>query len=298
MCSSSVSAFRKHEYVGDSYQQIYEWRGAVNAMEKVPSRRTTLLSQSFRFGPEIAAAASIVLRKLGAKHPLRGLPTIASHIARVKPEVILARSNAGVIANVLACLRCGIRCAVLGGTQELGAASRGCPAYQPRSACPGPGFAGFSHLERGDGSKCAARRRASPRPVNLVQGHGEDRMLAALGKCERQEQTAEVLCATAHRAKGRERNYMRLDGNFEASFLLASNWSCSGPRSESACRLNCTRTVLRTLALAICIRAVELYSALGMAGSSSAQQHRFLQETEPTNQQRSLAAPLRSEHHS
>ena len=39
-------------YVGDPYQQIYEWRGAVNAMDQVHTSHRCLLSQSFRFGPE------------------------------------------------------------------------------------------------------------------------------------------------------------------------------------------------------------------------------------------------------
>ncbi len=54
-------------YVGDPYQQIYEWRGAVNAMEAISSPHRVLLSRSFRFGPEIAAAATRVLRTLKAK---------------------------------------------------------------------------------------------------------------------------------------------------------------------------------------------------------------------------------------
>ena len=106
-------------YVGDPYQQIYAWRGAVNAMGAVPSRHHVLLSQSFRFGPEIAAAATVVLRRLGARDALRGSPVRVSHIARVRPQAILARSNSGVITNVPACLSQNVRCAVVGGTRDL-----------------------------------------------------------------------------------------------------------------------------------------------------------------------------------
>lgn len=106
-------------YVGDPFQQIYEWRGAVNAMEQVHTEHRCLLSQSFRFGPEIAAAATIVLRRLGAQQPLRGSEGVPSEIGRVRPNAILARSNAGVTANVLRCLHQGMRCAVVGGTKAL-----------------------------------------------------------------------------------------------------------------------------------------------------------------------------------
>ena len=61
-------------YVGDRYQQIYEWRGAVNAMEAIDTHSSVQLTQSFRFGPEIAAEASRLLFQLGESIPLRGNP--------------------------------------------------------------------------------------------------------------------------------------------------------------------------------------------------------------------------------
>ena len=54
-------------YVGDKYQQIYEWRGAINAMEKINGLDEVSLTQSFRFGSAIADAASEVLRTLGER---------------------------------------------------------------------------------------------------------------------------------------------------------------------------------------------------------------------------------------
>lgn len=62
-------------YVGDPYQQIYEWRGAINAMATIaaPERR---LTQSFIFGPQIAILASEILRVLGEKTPIRGKESI------------------------------------------------------------------------------------------------------------------------------------------------------------------------------------------------------------------------------
>jgi F-box protein, helicase, 18 len=37
-------------FVGDSHQQIYRFRGAVDAMKQVEAVQTLRLSQSFRFG--------------------------------------------------------------------------------------------------------------------------------------------------------------------------------------------------------------------------------------------------------
>ncbi|MBF0398070.1 MAG: ATP-dependent helicase [Desulfobacterales bacterium] len=47
--------------VGDPYQQIYSWRGAINAMENVISSDTKYLTNSFRFGNNIAELANTLL---------------------------------------------------------------------------------------------------------------------------------------------------------------------------------------------------------------------------------------------
>lgn len=209
-------------YVGDPYQQIYEWRGAVNAMEQVHTRHRCLLSQSFRFGPEIAAAATIVLQTLGAGEPLRGSPAIASHIGRVRPDVILARSNAGVMANVLRCLTKSLRCAVTGGTKDLERVLADVQRVKQEQPTQSPELAGFRSW------KDVMRFSTQPEGgglralVNLVQEHGEVRMLRALSTCELTEETAQVICSTAHRAKGREWNYVHLDRDFEAGFVRAA----------------------------------------------------------------------------
>ncbi|MDH2406059.1 UvrD-helicase domain-containing protein [Bradyrhizobium sp. SSUT18] len=53
-------------YVGDKYQQIYEWRGAVNAMEKIETQADPLR----RGGVEVPAQhsdneAAVCLRRKG-----------------------------------------------------------------------------------------------------------------------------------------------------------------------------------------------------------------------------------------
>ncbi|XP_065408604.1 F-box DNA helicase 1 isoform X2 [Chrysemys picta bellii] len=48
-------------FVGDPHQQIYTFRGAVNALFTVPHTHIFYLTQSFRFGPEIAYVGSTIL---------------------------------------------------------------------------------------------------------------------------------------------------------------------------------------------------------------------------------------------
>ena len=209
-------------FVGDPYQQIYEWRGAVNAMDRLRSRHRALLSQSFRFGPEIAAAATIVLKTLGAREPLLGSSNVKSDIGRVIPDAILARSNVGVITNVLKCLHNNVRCTVLGGTLDLQRLlgdvqriKRNVPAQMPELL----GFTTWKDVMSGSLQPEGEHLRAL---VNVVQEHGETRIIDALARCETDESSAQVVCSTAHKAKGREWNYVHLDSDFETRFHHAS----------------------------------------------------------------------------
>lgn len=212
-------------YVGDPYQQIYEWRGAVNAMEQVHTQHRALLSQSFRFGPEIAAAASIVLRNLGACEPLRGSADRVSHIARVRPDAILARTNAGVITNVLHCLGKGIRCGVVGGTHELERVLEDVQRIKQGAQARSAELLGFQSWRAVMSFSAQAEGESLKGLVNLVQEHGEDYMLRSLAGCERNEENAQVVCSTAHRAKGREWNHVHLNPDFESGFKRAGRLS-------------------------------------------------------------------------
>lgn len=89
-------------YVGDRHQSIYQWRGAVNAMQslKIPEVR---LTKSFRFGQEIADCANMILRNLlDETVPLIGNENISSTLSVVdEPDAFLVRTNAGAFQLAL-----------------------------------------------------------------------------------------------------------------------------------------------------------------------------------------------------
>ncbi|MGV0949169.1 MAG: UvrD-helicase domain-containing protein [Azonexus sp.] len=96
--------------VGDPYQQIYAWRGAVDALGKVEAK-TYYITQSFRFGTEVAGMANHILNAFfNETRPLVGLGapgTIAglgAHTPDGSPEpmgkyTFLARTNAFLFAE-------------------------------------------------------------------------------------------------------------------------------------------------------------------------------------------------------
>lgn len=89
--------------VGDPFQSIYSFRGAVNALEQFDGARH-YLTKSYRFGPEVAAAANAVLRQLGEQKLLEGYgaPSTVQHGAAPSGAyTFLARTNAGVIQKAI-----------------------------------------------------------------------------------------------------------------------------------------------------------------------------------------------------
>lgn len=88
--------------VGDTHQQIYGWRFAVNSLEKTDFE-PFILSRSFRFGAAIADLASRVLdwkKHLGtfAPFPIEGW---APAVQGGEEKAILARSNFGLLFNAI-----------------------------------------------------------------------------------------------------------------------------------------------------------------------------------------------------
>lgn len=91
--------------VGDKYQQLYEWRGANNALEKIDGTEC-YLTQSFRFGSNIAGIANILLKQLGCPQTLKGVNENHGNFSIVNSlpsdiNAIVCRSNLGVIESAL-----------------------------------------------------------------------------------------------------------------------------------------------------------------------------------------------------
>ena len=87
--------------VGDTHQQIYGWRNAVNSLEQA-DYPTHLLGSSFRFSEDIARLAMAVLDWKSHLGPYTPVPILGKgRAAEVKSKAILARTNLGLLLRAI-----------------------------------------------------------------------------------------------------------------------------------------------------------------------------------------------------
>lgn len=109
-------------YCGDDHQQIFQFRGSINALGKVDTPVTLCLTQSFRFGEAIAEAANALLEMKGQDlPPLRGNPDRHSDLRWDAPtgrHAILCRTNMGLMDETLALIKAGKTVCVVGNIKD------------------------------------------------------------------------------------------------------------------------------------------------------------------------------------
>jgi len=99
MLESQLNAGSHLLYLGDRHQAIYDFRGAVNAMECLPKGAKILpLTQSWRFGPDTASLANLLLGELkGETNRIIGRGEDWD-FDEDKPYTRLSRTNAELIS--------------------------------------------------------------------------------------------------------------------------------------------------------------------------------------------------------
>lgn len=201
--------------VGDRCQAIYGWRGAVDAMETFDGRRFQL-SQSFRFGDAVAAEANKWLSLLDAPLRLRGFGQIPSRLEPlVQADAILCRSNAGAITRVIEAIGQGRRVALVGGGTEIRRMAEAAAKLQAGLPVDHPELFAFTSWrevqEYVEMDSAGSDLRVFVRLIDRYGPHEVMRVCDALVD----EQHADLVISTAHRAKGREWDTVQLAGDFQ-----------------------------------------------------------------------------------
>lgn len=190
-------------FVGDSQQAIYSFTGARNALATVPVVHRSYLSQSFRFGPPIAEVANWVLAELEAVLRLKGLPSIQSRVGPVaRPSVVLTRTNARAVVEVLRRLETGVRCHLVGGGREVVAFAKAAEELQETGKTWHPELRCFSSWDEVlTYTELDALGGELKLMVKLVEDFGVGVIVEALERMPSAER-ADMLVSTAHKSKG------------------------------------------------------------------------------------------------
>jgi hypothetical protein len=217
----SVLGLQRHAqiiYVGDPYQQIYEWRGAVNAMAQIHAPERAL-TESFRFGPTFAALASRVLALLGERTPIRGQDAIGSIMVEdpdISPPVdaILCRKNVTAIWQLASGIEAGHKPAIRMSPTEIVAFADGADqllvgkrAFRPTA------FSLFETWKDAQSFAQSAVGRDLLPIVRIVDEFGTG-YLRALARRITPEATADYVISTVHRAKGLEWKRVKVANDF------------------------------------------------------------------------------------
>ena len=205
-------------YVGDSFQSIYQWRQAVNAMENIEAP-TKVLSQSFRFGNSIAELATYIID--GQIH-IKGTPTIESSVTQVNTEqyTMIFRTNACLIDNAVRLLSAGKRVKCEIDTTKFESLLKSVEAL----------FIGDSKNVKdedislygtwNDLLEALDEHVEYKRIVNIVLGNQTQRYLSALNKMKKQSSDFDILLITAHKSKGMEWDNVIVGDDFPVDTIL------------------------------------------------------------------------------
>ena len=204
-------------YVGDAHQQIYQWRGAVNAMQQLPlaeSRINTLQS----IGDEIAQVANHLLTALKEKVPLLGNPNVNSKVVN-KPhtkmrDAILCRTNARAMELLLAGLVNGEKVSLQADHVKLNRFVDAASMLKQGKRADVPELAWFNSWHDVH-EYCETHEGSDIKPlVKLVDDHGTGPLKRALAKITPIEQ-ADYIISTAHKAKGLEWERVHLEDDYQ-----------------------------------------------------------------------------------
>lgn len=197
--------------VGDPHQQIYAWRGAVDALKILPGAELRL-TQSFRFGGEIADTASQLLAAMGETTPLRGngRPGYVGPDDGGEPDAILCRTNAGVFSAVAA----HPGCSIAGGVTELQTLVQDVERLQTGREAVGVELSLFgSWQEVLDAVEADDAAGLAP-IVRIVEREGARRLIAVLATVR---DNGRPVVGTAHKTKGLEWPHVALADDFRTT---------------------------------------------------------------------------------
>jgi superfamily I DNA/RNA helicase len=220
--------------VGDRCQAIYGWRGAIDAMSRFAADKRLCLSQSFRFGPAIAAEANKWLQLLDAPLRLRGFDRIPSTVGPVlAPDAVLCRTNAEAVRQLLVAADTGRKAALVGGGSEIRRLAEAAISLRAGAGTDHPEL--FAFQTWGEVQEYVEQDASGSDLkvfVQLIDTYGAEVVIDIVDRLS-PEEAAETVVSTAHKAKGREWPTVRIAGDFPEPRRSHNGQPAQVPRADA-----------------------------------------------------------------
>ena len=198
-------------YVGDPHQQIYSWRGAVNALEEKRQAGvdTSYLSTSFRFGNEVAAVANILLESMGESTLMRGAGEAARGFDTSQRHTVIGRKNITLFERAVEAIENKEPFALVGGARDIVRLLESGLALQEgrMDQVKDPDLKLYTSWTEAKEISEMMQDKAMISLIKVIDRYGR-RALDFVDDLERagevDERSVNLVLSTAHRSKGRE----------------------------------------------------------------------------------------------
>ncbi|MCP4607714.1 MAG: ATP-dependent helicase [Planctomycetes bacterium] len=212
-------------FVGDQFQQIYAWRGAVNAIANTDINRL-YITRSFRFGQAIADIANDLITHYYPQNDLIYKPffgnaereAIVDNSGTYQADCIIARTNNGVIVETFTELAKDNKVYILGGVKQIITLIKGITELKLTQKSRHPElmlFRSYHDLVEYSESSFGGDLRAL---IRILDKHGPEAIIKVLNLTEKSASRADVTITTAHKVKGLEYPIVRLANDFKVPF--------------------------------------------------------------------------------
>lgn len=208
-------------FVGDQFQQIYAWRGAVNALQDDDAAKL-YITRSFRFGEPIADMTNQIIESYYPHKfhyvPFHGNDNIQSQISYQpigKVDCIICRTNKGVISETINELNKNNSVHILGGIQPLTYLINSIFQLKIKGYTNHPDlflFANFIDLKEYSESPMGGDLKVV---LKLIETYGRERLLNILESTTENPEEADTTITTAHKSKGLEWSAVKLANDFK-----------------------------------------------------------------------------------
>jgi UvrD-like helicase C-terminal domain len=192
------------------------------------------LSQSFRFGPAVAAEANKWLHVLDAPLRLRGFDRIASTVGPVAfPDAVLCRTNAEAVRQLLVAADAGHRVALVGGGIEIRRLAEAAISLRAGAGTDHPEL--FVFRTWGEVQEYVEQDASGSDLkvfVQLIDTYGAEVVIDIVDRLS-PEEAAETVVSTAHKAKGREWASVRIASDFPEPRRSHNGQSAEVPRADA-----------------------------------------------------------------